>query len=81
MEHRIGGRLQIPLRTSAESFVDDDTDDSFILILFHFFTFEIFSSRFDLTIEKVANLLLHLCGIYEYLNELRKRKKNTDFNV
>lgn len=36
MEHKIGGRLHNPFRTSAVSFVDEATDESPILILVSF---------------------------------------------
>jgi hypothetical protein len=36
IEQRIGGRLQTPFSTSAVSFVDDDTDESPILLFLVF---------------------------------------------
>lgn len=42
MEHKIGGRLHNPFRTSAESFVDEDTDESPILLFWLHFKFQNF---------------------------------------
>lgn len=68
MEHKIGGRLHNPLRISAVSLDDDDTDDESSIfsasvsllcvsmeVFFDYLAFE----------YKLANLRLHWCGIYD----------------
>ena len=74
IEHRIGGRLQSPLSSSAESFVDE----SHIVFRYIFSLFSrLKTSSLSISVWSSANLQLHWCGIYEYLNELASEKEHT----